>query len=72
MSEIETRVVFDEDNFLAIDLNPSSCMFNCVIFKNSDNGRWIVKRRALPMEIARAKRRLEELECATGVPQKGW
>lgn len=56
------KIVFDEEGVLAVDLNPSSCTFNCVIFKNSNYGHWVVKRRALPTEIARAKRRLEELK----------
>lgn len=71
LTEILTKIIFDDEKFLAVCLDPSSIMFNWIIFKNSDFSRWILKRPALPMEIVRAKRRLEELECAAGIPQQG-
>lgn len=66
--QVRTKMIEDAEGCLCVCLDQDS-RFNGWLFFKHPNGRWVTKRLALPMEIARAKAKLERLEA--DIPQKG-
>ena len=68
--QIETKMIEDALGSFAVCIDKESRFNGWLFFKHPD-GQWITKRLALPMEIERAKAKLERLEVIAGIPCKG-
>lgn len=71
MSELETKMIENNDGTLAVNLNQDSRFNGWVMYKHPD-GQWVSLRLALPQEIFAAQFRLDLLKSYDGEPQRGW
>jgi len=62
LNQLETLMLENSNGTFAIDLNPDSSTYNCILYKHEGKGLWVKQRLALPLELDRANAKLTELK----------